>query len=67
MTYKYKTHVVDFEGKITSNVDVDFYIDDVCYFFVSSYPMVLPVCYDKVSIWNLVLSFLMRSGQLQLA
>lgn len=30
MTYKHKTHAVDSDGKITSNADVDFYIDDVC-------------------------------------
>lgn len=29
MTYKHKTHAVDSEGKITSNADIDFYIDDV--------------------------------------
>jgi len=29
MTYKHKTHAVDSDGKITSNADVDFYIDDV--------------------------------------
>ncbi|CAI9759650.1 unnamed protein product [Fraxinus pennsylvanica] len=28
MTYKHKTHAVDSEGKITSNADVNFYIDD---------------------------------------
>lgn len=32
MTYKHKTHAVDPEGKIISNADVDFYIDDVCHF-----------------------------------
>lgn len=30
MTYKHKTHAVDSDGKIGSNADVDFYIDDVC-------------------------------------
>lgn len=29
MTYKHKTHAVDSDGKITSNADVNFYIDDV--------------------------------------
>lgn len=29
MTYKHKTHAVDSEGKITSNADLDFYIDNV--------------------------------------
>ena len=29
MTYKHKTHAVDSDGKITSNADLDFYIDDV--------------------------------------
>lgn len=29
MTYKHKTHAVDSDGKIISNADVDFYIDDV--------------------------------------
>ncbi|KAL2236060.1 UNVERIFIED_CONTAM: Eukaryotic translation initiation factor 3 subunit L [Sesamum indicum] len=28
MTYKHKTHAVDFDGKITSNADIDFYIND---------------------------------------
>ncbi|XVE53718.1 hypothetical protein DITRI_Ditri03aG0025000 [Diplodiscus trichospermus] len=28
LTYKHKTHAVDSEGKIISNADVDFYIDD---------------------------------------
>ena len=30
MTYKHKTHAVDGDGKIISNADLDFYIDDVC-------------------------------------
>lgn len=29
ITYKHKTHAVDSDGKITSNADVDFYIDEV--------------------------------------
>ena len=29
LTYKHKTHSVDSDGKIISNADVDFYIDDV--------------------------------------
>lgn len=29
LTYKHKTHAVDRDGKIVSNSDVDFYIDDV--------------------------------------
>ena len=29
MSYKHKTHAVDAEGKIISNADIDFYIDDV--------------------------------------
>lgn len=29
MTYKHKTHAVDGDGKVISNADVDFYIDDV--------------------------------------
>ncbi|XP_021835452.1 uncharacterized protein [Spinacia oleracea] len=28
MTYKHKTHTVDADGKIISNADIDFYIDD---------------------------------------
>ncbi|RZC06417.1 Eukaryotic translation initiation factor 3 subunit L isoform C [Glycine soja] len=28
MTYKHKTHAVDSDGKITSNADLDFYIND---------------------------------------
>lgn len=30
LTYKHKTHAVDSVGKIMSNADVDFYIEDVC-------------------------------------
>lgn len=30
MTYKHKTLAVDSGGKIISNADIDFYIDDVC-------------------------------------
>ncbi|KAL0394062.1 UNVERIFIED_CONTAM: Eukaryotic translation initiation factor 3 subunit L [Sesamum latifolium] len=29
MTYKHKTHSVDSDGKITSNADIDYYIDDL--------------------------------------
>ena len=36
MTYKHKTHAVDSDGKITSNADVDFYIDDVSLFPIFS-------------------------------
>lgn len=32
LTYKHKTHAVDSNGKIVSNADVDFYIDDVSLF-----------------------------------
>jgi translation initiation factor 3 subunit L len=28
ITFKHKTHAVDLEGRVTSNADVDFYIDD---------------------------------------
>ena len=40
LTYKHKTHAVDSAGKIMSNADVDFFIDDVrllffkCFFFI---------------------------------
>lgn len=37
MTYKHKTHAVDGDGKIISNADLDFYIDDVCHFVFCSY------------------------------
>lgn len=37
MTYKHKTHAVDGDGKIISNADLDFYIDDVCQFVFCSY------------------------------
>lgn len=36
MTYKHKTHAVDSAGKIISNADVDFYIDDVSLLTISS-------------------------------
>lgn len=29
MSYKHKTHAVDSEGKVVSNADIDFSIDDV--------------------------------------
>ena len=29
LTYKHKTQAVDSDGKISSNADVDFYVDDV--------------------------------------
>lgn len=34
MTYKHKTHVVDIDGKIVSNADVDFYVNEVCCFII---------------------------------
>jgi hypothetical protein len=37
MTYKHKTHAVDGDGKIISNADLDFYIDDVCQFVFCRY------------------------------
>ena len=43
MTYKHKTHAVDIDGKITSNADVDFYIDDVCPLIFFSYILCLSV------------------------
>lgn len=36
MTYKHKTHAVDSAGKVISNADVDFYIDDVNFLSFSS-------------------------------
>lgn len=46
MTYKHKTHAVDSDGKIISNADVDFYIDDVCQFYFIFFPFffVFVVC-----------------------
>uniref|UniRef100_A0A803NC11 Eukaryotic translation initiation factor 3 subunit L n=1 Tax=Chenopodium quinoa TaxID=63459 RepID=A0A803NC11_CHEQI len=38
MTYKHKTHTVDAEGKIISNADIDFYIDDDMVHIVESKP-----------------------------
>ncbi|CAA0838369.1 RNA polymerase I-associated factor PAF67 [Striga hermonthica] len=38
MTYKHKTHVVDLDGKITSNADIDFYIVDEMVHVVESKP-----------------------------
>lgn len=38
MTYKHKTHAVDSGGKITSNADVNFYIDDDMICVVESKP-----------------------------
>lgn len=29
MSYKHKTHAVDSDGKVVSNADIDFSIDDV--------------------------------------
>lgn len=43
MTYKHKTHAVDVDGKIVSNADVDFYIDDVWLFISFSYFLFLLV------------------------
>jgi translation initiation factor 3 subunit L len=31
LTYKHKTHAVDSAGKVISNADVNFYIDDVSF------------------------------------
>ncbi|CAI0408507.1 unnamed protein product [Linum tenue] len=39
MTYKHKTHAVDSAGKIISNADVDFYIDDDMVRVVDSKPV----------------------------
>ncbi|CAI8599830.1 unnamed protein product [Vicia faba] len=38
MTYKHKTHAVDTAGKVISNADVDFYIDDDTVHVVESKP-----------------------------
>ncbi|XP_073120422.1 uncharacterized protein [Henckelia pumila] len=38
ITYKHKTHSVDFDGKVLSNADVDFYIDDDTVHVVESKP-----------------------------
>ncbi|XP_051129923.1 uncharacterized protein LOC127250602 [Andrographis paniculata] len=38
MTYKHKTHSVDSDGKITSNADMDFYIEDDTIHVVESKP-----------------------------
>ncbi|KAM1089123.1 hypothetical protein TB1_016170 [Malus domestica] len=38
LTYKHKTHAVDTEGKVISNADVDFYIDDDLISVVKSKP-----------------------------
>ncbi|KAJ6957337.1 uncharacterized protein [Populus alba] len=39
MSYKHKTHAVDSEGKIISNADVDFYIDDDMIHVVDTKPV----------------------------
>ncbi|KAK3212944.1 hypothetical protein Dsin_017650 [Dipteronia sinensis] len=39
MTYKHKTHAVDSEGKISSNADLDFYINDDMIHVVDSKPV----------------------------
>ncbi|CAI0441482.1 unnamed protein product [Linum tenue] len=39
VTYKHKTHAVDSDGKIISNADVDFYIDDDMIRVVNSKPV----------------------------
>lgn len=31
LTYKHKTHVINYDGTVLSNADVDFYVDDVSY------------------------------------
>uniref|UniRef100_A0A803QZF7 Uncharacterized protein n=1 Tax=Cannabis sativa TaxID=3483 RepID=A0A803QZF7_CANSA len=38
MTYKHKTHAVDSNGRVISNADVDFYIDDDIVCVVESKP-----------------------------
>ena len=33
MTYKHKTHIVDGEGKIVSNADIDFWVNEARLYF----------------------------------
>ena len=33
LTYKHKAHSVDSDGRIISNADIDFFINNVCSFF----------------------------------
>jgi hypothetical protein len=35
LTYKHKTHVINNDGSVLSNADVDFYIDDVSIVFLN--------------------------------
>lgn len=44
LTYKHKTHAVDTDGKIISNADVDFYIDDVRFLLLSSILLMENLC-----------------------
>ncbi|KAK6129691.1 hypothetical protein DH2020_036557 [Rehmannia glutinosa] len=47
MTYKHKTHAVDSDGKITSNADIDFYIDDDSIFPVLCFQDMIHVVESK--------------------
>lgn len=51
MTYKHKTHAVGADGKITSNADLDFYIDDVSLFglIVNSENIVVKLCFIPIN------------------
>lgn len=52
MTYKHKTHAVDTAGKVISNADVDFYIDDVSLLTFSS--CLNPFFFEGILIQNTV-------------
>lgn len=53
LTYKHKSHVVDTDGSIQSNADVDFYIDEVG---VSHHRLVCLACRARRLFWLLWLS-----------
>lgn len=66
MTYKHKTHAIDHDGRIISNADVDFYIDEVFalglafyfYNFLHSYCLFTAVSYLYPFYVSLILNFI---------
>jgi len=53
MTYKHKTHAVDSDGKITSNADVDFYIDEVSLpAFFLNFPFLIEIILIANAVWE---------------
>lgn len=52
MTYKHKTHAVDTEGKVISNADVDFYIDDVCFLLLPFILLMETITPYALGLWD---------------